>query len=100
MVHDAFENYIAFVPHFIYFILFFAFIYVFFLGLHLWHMEISRQGVHSELELPAYATATIPDPSRVCKLHHSLWQHQIFNPLSKARDRIHILMGTGWVRYH
>ena len=39
----------------------------------------------------AYATATTtPDPSRV--LHHSSRQHQILNPLSKARDRTHDLM--------
>ena len=27
-----------------------------------------------------------PDLSHVCDLHHSSWQHQILNPLSKARD--------------
>ena len=31
------------------------------------------------------ATAT-PDPSHVCDLHHSSLQHQIPNPLSKAKD--------------
>ena len=31
------------------------------------------------------ATA-MPDPSRVCELHHSSWQHWILNPLSEARD--------------
>ena len=30
----------------------------FFLGLHTWHMEVSRLGVESELQLPAYTTAT------------------------------------------
>ena len=29
-----------------------------FLGPHPWHMEAPRLGVHSELQLPAYATAT------------------------------------------
>ena len=28
---------------------------------------------------------------------HSSWQHQIFNPLSKARDWPSILMDTGWI---
>ena len=33
-----------------------------FLGLHLWHMEVSRLGVHLELQLPAHTTATaMPD---------------------------------------
>ena len=59
----------------------------FFFGLHSWHMEVPRPGVKSEPQLPAYTTATTTqDPSHVCDLHHSLWQHQILNPLSKARD--------------
>ena len=34
-----------------------------FLGLHPRHMEVSRLGVQSELQLPAYPTATaMPDP--------------------------------------
>ena len=32
--------------------------------------------------------------SRICHLHHSLWQHWILNPLSKARDRTCILTET------
>ena len=31
---------------------------VFFLGLHLWHIETPRLGVELDLQLPAYATAT------------------------------------------
>lgn len=37
------------------------FVYFFFLGLHLLHMEVPRLGVQSGLQLPAYTTAT-PDP--------------------------------------
>ena len=29
-----------------------------FLGLHLWHIDVPRLGAESELQLPAYATAT------------------------------------------
>ena len=54
-------------------------------------MEFPRLGVEPELQLPAYATAT-PDPSCICDLHHSSWQHWILNPLSVARDRTCILM--------
>ena len=62
--------------------------------------EVPRLGVKSELQLLAYATATATqDPSRVCNLHHSLWQCPILNPLIKARDRTRILMGTSWVHY-
>ena len=33
-------------------------LFFFFLGLHKWHMEVPRLGVKSELQLPAYTTAT------------------------------------------
>ena len=57
-------------------------------------MEVSRIGVE-------YTTATATrDLSRVCHLHHSSAQHQILNPLSKARDRTLIPMDTSRVRYH
>ena len=40
-----------------------------------------------ELQLPAYITATgIQHLSHLCALRHSLWQWQIHNPLSEARD--------------
>ena len=36
------------------------------------HMDVPRLGVESELQLPAYTTATaMPDPSHICNLHHS-----------------------------
>ena len=65
----------------------YLFIYLFifvcvFSGLYLWHMEVPRLGVKLE---PATAIGT-PDPSHVCDLHHSSWQHQILKPLRKARD--------------
>ena len=45
-------------------------------------MDVPRLGVESELQLPAYTTATATlDPSLVCNLHHSSRQHQILNPL-------------------
>jgi len=40
-----------------------------------------------ELQLQVYTTARgMPDPdvSHMCDRHHSLWQHQILNPLSEA----------------
>ena len=61
--------------------------HVSFLALYLRHMDVPRLEVKSELQLPAYTTTTAtPDPSHICDLHHSSWQHQILNPLSKARD--------------
>jgi len=58
-------------------------------------MEVPRLGVESELQLLAYTiTTAMQDPSPVCNLYHSSWWHWILNPLSKARDRTHILMVT------
>ena len=58
-------------------------------------MEVPRLGVESELQLPAYTTATaMQDLSRIFNLHHSSRQHQILNPLRKARDWTHILVDT------
>ena len=52
-------------------------------------MEVPRLGVELELQLQAYATATAtPGLSQVFKLHHSLWQHQILDPLNKPMDQI------------
>ena len=43
-----------------------------FLGLYPQHMEVLSLGVESELQLPAYATATATqDPSHICDLYHS-----------------------------
>ena len=50
----------------------FIFIFPFFLQLHLWHLKVSGLGVDSELQL-----RPTPQPQQ---------QHQIFNPLSEARD--------------
>ena len=61
-------------------------------------MEVPSLGVKSELQLPAYATATaMPDPIYVCDLLHSSQQCQILNLLSETRDRTCVLMDTSRV---
>ena len=78
----------------------FSFFFLF-LGPHMQHMEVPRLGVECELQLPAYTTATaMPDLSSICNLHHTSQQCQIFNPLSEARYRTWILMGTRWIHFH
>ena len=63
-------------------------------------MEVPRLGVESELQLPAYTTATaMQDPSSICDLHCSSWQHQMLNPLSEAGDGTCVLMDTSQVHY-
>ena len=72
-----------------------------FLGLHLRHMEVPKLGVVSELQLPAYATSTaMQDTSCVCGPHLRSWQHQILNPLSKARDQTRNLKIPSRIRFH
>ena len=64
-------------------------------------MEVPTLGVESELQLPAYATATaIWDLSHIWNLHHSLGQHRTPNWLSKARDWTCILRDTSWIQFH
>ena len=76
----------------------FFFFLFFFLLLPVWHMEIPRLGVKLELQPPACTTAiAMPDPRRICDLHHSSWQCWILNPLSQARNQTHILMYTSQV---
>ena len=61
----------------------------------------SRLGDESELQLLAYTTATaVQDPSHVCKLQYSSWQHQILNPLSKAKDETCVLMVPSRICFH
>ena len=74
------------------------FFFFFFLGPHPWHMEVPRSN-QSCSSRPTPATA-MPDPSRVCDLYHSSWQHWILNSPSKARDRTHVLMDTSQVHFH
>ena len=63
-------------------------------------MEFPRPGVKSELQLQASTTATaMQDRSRIFNLHHSLWQRQIFNSLSEARDGTSNLMDPSQIRF-
>ena len=79
---------------------FFLFFFFVFLGLNLWHMEIPRLGIKSELQLLAYTTATAMQDLRcVCDLHHSSQQCWVLNPLSEARDQTCILTDTSGFCY-
>ena len=88
-------QYVFFLSNFIEWFFFFFFFCL--LGPHPWHMEVPRSGVESELQLPAYTTATVTwDPSHTYDLYHSSWQHQILSPMSEARDWTWNLMDTSW----
>ena len=68
---NSIENYFGTLKAFLFFFSFFFFFFVF-LGPYSRHMEVPRLGVESELQLLAYATATVThDLSGVCDLHHS-----------------------------
>ena len=46
----------------------------------------------------AYTTVmATSDPSSICDLRCSLWQHQTLNPLSEARNPTWVIMDTSWV---
>ena len=85
------------------FLVFWSFIYLFFC--FLWpyprHMEVPRLGVQSELQQPAYTTATATQNlSHVCDLHHSSRQHQILNRMREARGRTCNPMVSSWIHFH
>ena len=64
------------------------------------HMEVSRLEVEWELQVPAYATATVNMGSNlVCGIHCSSRQRWILNPLNEARDRTYDFMDTSQVCY-
>ena len=85
----------------LFFFFFFFFFIPCFLGPYLQLMEVPRLGVKSELQLAVYTTVTaMTHLSCICSLHHSSRQCQILNSLSKARDRIQILMDTSRICFH
>ena len=62
-------------------------------------MEVPRLGVDWSGSCRSTPQSTAaPDLNCICDLHQ--WQCQILNPLSRARDRTHILMDTNWISYH
>ena len=64
------------------------------------HAEVPRLGVKSELQLPAYTTATATqEPSCVCNLYYSLQQHRILNPVREARDQTRNLMVPSQIHF-
>ena len=69
--------------------------FFFILWPHPWYVEVPRLGVESELQLPAFTTATaVSDPSHIGDLHCNLRQFGILNPRNEARDWIRILPDT------
>ena len=60
--------------------------------MYLWHTEVPRLGVKSEMQLLAYAMATT-DLCCICDLCCSFQELQILNQLSETS----ILMNTSWV---
>ena len=65
------------VKFFFFFLAFWLFAFLPFLGPLSRHMEVPRLGVESELQPPAYARAIATlDLSRICNLHHSSRQRQ------------------------
>ena len=54
-------------------------------------------GSQARSQIRAAAATAMRDPGCIFDLHHSSWQHQILNPLSKARDQTHVLMDTSRV---
>ena len=88
MLHVFIMLEISFHSWFFFHILFKTLNFFFFLEFYLQPMEVPRPRFELEPRAEAYATDTAtPDPSSIYDLCHTLGQHQILNPLSKAKDR-------------
>ena len=57
---------------------------------HLWHTEVPRVGIDSEL----YPDMATPDPGHMCTLRRSMQQPWILRPLREARERPCLLTET------
>ena len=84
---------------FSFFLFFFFLVFVSFLGPHPRHVEVPRLGGR----IGAVATGLRHshrtwDLSCICDLYHSSRQHQILNPLGKARNPTCSLTVPGWIR--
>ena len=106
-IHDYLSQtmckFILFLFNSVYFNFFFVFVVVVIvfclLGPHTAYRD-SQAGVKSELQQPAYTTATATlDPSHVCDLHHNSRQHQILNPLGEAKDQTCVLTDASHIRF-
>ena len=65
----------------------------FFLGLHLWHLEVPRLGCRIRAQpAPQPQQQQLGIQATSATYTASLQQRRTLNPLSKARDRTHILM--------
>ena len=53
-----------------------------------------------EAVVSGLATDTMPDPSRVCDLHHSSWHCRILSPLREAKDWTCILTDASQIHFH
>ena len=81
------------------FIIFNIFFSFFSLGLHLWHMEVSRLGVKSELQLACLHNSHSNVGSELLSVTYTTAQQRwLFNPVREARDWTHIFMDTSWVQ--
>ena len=95
----AFQIYINYVFVYVYLYIVICGLFFFF-SFPFWPLEVLRLGFESELRQLAHATAIVTwDPSCVCDLHHSMWQHRILDPLSEARILILNLVVTSWVHF-
>ena len=75
----------------------FLFVFLFFLQPHPWHTEVPGSGIESELQLwPMPQLATL-DLNCIRDLCHSLWQHQIHNPLARPGIKLISSQRQHWI---
>ena len=75
-------------------------VFLFFLGLHLLHMEVPRLGFRATAAGLHHCHGNVGSEPCLQPTPQDLQKCPILNPLSETRDRTCVLMDTSQVHYH
>ena len=80
----------------------FFFFFFFFFGTPVAYGGSQARGWNRAVAAGLHHT-TMPDPSRICNLHHSSWQYQILKPTERGQGSnlcLHVLMDASQIHFH
>ena len=100
--HQAWLMSWYFVDFFMQYITHFFFFFFVFLGTPVAYGGSQARGWNRAVAAGLHHT-TMPDPSRICNLHHSSWQYQILKPTERGQGSnlcLHVLMDASQIHFH